>query len=106
KYGHIHQPTIGALLQTVTPELAGGLRLERDFGVIVSDITPGGPAETAGLRIQDVILSVDGFPTGSLPLFAHSLTLHKSGEHAKLEVQRGPDRAGPRASHVLHSCGE
>ncbi len=92
KYGHIHQPSIGALVQTVTPELAGGLRLERDFGVIVSDITPGSPAETAGLRIQDVILSVDGFPTGSLPLFAHSLNLHKSGEHAKLEVQRGSDR--------------
>ena len=92
KYGHIHQPTIGALVQTVTPELAAGLRLEKDFGVIVSDISPGGPADTAGLRIQDVILSVDGFPTGSLPLFAHSLNLHKSGEHAKLEVRRGSDR--------------
>jgi serine protease Do len=92
KYGHVHQPTIGALVQSITPELAAGLHLERDFGVIVTDISPDGPANTAGLRIQDVILSVDGSPTGSLPLFAHSLNLHKSGEHAKLEILRGSER--------------
>ena len=92
KYGHIHQPEIGALVQTITPDLATGLHLQRDFGVIVSDIFPGGPADKAGLRIQDIILTVDGTPAGSLPLFDHSLYLHKSGEHAKLEVLRGSDK--------------
>lgn len=92
KFGHIHQPAIGALVQSITPNLAGGLHLERDFGVIITDISPGGSADKAGLRIQDIILSVDGTPTGSLPLFAHSLYLHKSGEHAKVEVLRGSDR--------------
>ncbi len=92
KYGHIHQPAIGALVQTITPDLAAGLHLGRDFGVIVSDVSPGGPADTAGLRIQDIILSVDGTLTGSLPLFDHSLYMHKSGEHAKIEVLRGSDR--------------
>jgi len=92
KYGHIHQPEIGALVQTITPDLAAGLHLGRDFGVIVSDVSPGGPADTAGMRIQDVILSVDGTLTGSLPLFDHSLYMHKSGEHAKVEVLRGSDR--------------
>jgi serine protease Do len=91
KFGHIHQPTIGALLQTITPELAAGLHLARDFGVIVTDISPTGPADSAGLRIQDIILSVDGFPTGSLPLFGHSLNLRKSGEDAKIEVLRGSE---------------
>ena len=92
KYGHVHQPTIGALVQSITPELAEGLHLERDFGVIVCDILPGGPASSAGLQIQDIILSVDGSPAGSLPLFAHSLNLHKSGEHVKVEVLRGSNR--------------
>ncbi len=92
KYGHIHQPAIGALVQTVTPDLAAGLHLPRDFGVIISDISPGSSADKAGLRIQDIILSVDGTPTGSLPLFAHSLYLHKSGERVKVEVLRGSDR--------------
>jgi serine protease Do len=92
KYGHIHEPAIGALVQSVTPDLAAGLHLQRDFGVIISDISPGGSADKAGLRIQDIILSVDGTLTGSLPLFAHSLYMHKTGERAKIEVLRGSDR--------------
>ena len=92
KYGHIHQPEMGAIIQTITPELAAGLQLQRDFGIIVSDVSPGGPADTAGLRIQDIILSVDGTPTGSLPLFTHSLYMHGSGERARVEVLRGSQR--------------
>ncbi len=79
KYGHIHQPEMGAIVQAITPELAAGLHLQRDYGVIVSDIKPGGPADTAGLRDQDIILTVDGTPTGNVPLFAQSLYLHGSG---------------------------
>lgn len=55
-------------------------------------ITPGSPADAAGLKVQDVIVSVDGSPIGSLPPFSHSLNLHKAGEHAKLVVLRGTDR--------------
>lgn len=92
KFGHIHQPAIGALVQTITPELAAALRLKRDFGVIISDISPGGPSDTAGIKIQDVILNVDGVPISSLPQFAQSLYLHKTGDQAALEVLRGADR--------------
>jgi len=92
KFGHIHQPEIGALVQTITPELAAGLRLQRDFGIIVSDVEPGGPADKAGLKIQDIVLSVDGAPAGSLPLFSHSLYLHAPGDMTKIEVLRGSNR--------------
>ena len=92
KYGHIHEPEIGAILQTITPELAAGLHLSRDYGVIVSDVVPGGPADRAGLRIQDIIVSVDGRPTGSLPMFSQSLYMHGGGEHTKVGVLRGSDR--------------
>jgi serine protease Do len=89
KYGHVHHPSIGALVQTITPELASGLRLPRDFGVVVSDIVPGGPADSAGMKIQDIILNVDGSPTSTLPLFSLGLNLHKAGDHAKIIVLRG-----------------
>jgi serine protease Do len=92
KYGHVHQPVIGALLQTVTPDLAAGLHLAQDYGIIVSDVVPGGPAEKADLRIQDVIVSVDGASAESLPLFTHSLYLHKGGESVSIDVLRGSER--------------
>jgi serine protease Do len=89
KFGHIHQPEIGALVQTITPDLAAGLRLQKDFGIIVSDVEPGGPADTAGLKIQDIILSIDDKPAESLPLFTQSLYMHASGEMTRLKVLRG-----------------
>ncbi len=89
KYGHIHQPEIGAIVQTITPELAAALHLPKDFGVIVSDVATGGPADKAGLKVQDIIVSVDGKPTESLPLFSQTLYMHGAGESAKLEVLRG-----------------
>jgi len=92
KYGHIHRPEMGVLAQTITPEMAAGLHLSRDFGVIVSDVIPGGPADEAGLRIQDIILTVDGAATPNLPMFTSSLYLHASGEHAKIGVLRGDKR--------------
>jgi len=92
KFGHIHQPAIGALVQTITPELAAALHLQRDFGVIISDISPGGPADEAGLKIQDLVLAVDHTAISSLPQFAQTLYTHKSGEHARIEVMRGTQR--------------
>ena len=92
KFGHVHQPSIGALVQTISPELAAALGLQQDFGVIVSDVLPGGSAYSAGLKIQDVVLTVDGVAVGSLPQFAQTLYLHKAGEHASLEILRGSAR--------------
>ena len=92
KYGHLHQRQIGANLQTVTPELARGLGLAQDWGVIISDLLPGGPAEVAGLRLNDVIVSVDGRPMGSLPLLAFHLYARNAGDRLKLVVLRGEEQ--------------
>jgi serine protease Do len=92
KYGHIHQPEIGAILQTITPDLSAGLKLPRDFGVIVSDVTPGGPADQAGIKVQDIIVRVDDVRTPNLPMFGQRLYMHGTGDHVKVEVLRGASR--------------
>src|SRR5262249_27641165 len=71
---------------------AAGLSLTRDYGVIVSDVIPGGPADKGGLKIQDIILSVNGRATDSLPLFGLSFYLHGARERAKFEVLRGSEK--------------
>ncbi len=91
-YGELHQGQIGAGLQTITPTLARGLHLAQDWGVIVSDLLPGGPADLAGLRVADIIVSVDGKPMDSLPLLAFDLYTRGAGDRLKLTVLRGTDR--------------
>lgn len=58
--GRVRRGVIGVRAQTITPALARGLGLERTWGVVLGDVLPGGPADEAGLRVGDVILSIDG----------------------------------------------
>jgi serine protease Do len=89
KYGRVRRRAIGADLQSLTPELAAGLGLSTEVGAIVSDVEPGGPADRAGLKTGDVIVSLDGFPVNNVPLFTLGLYVLNSGGSAKLEILRG-----------------
>ena len=66
EHRRVRQTSIGANPQTITPTLAAGLKLPQDWGVIISDVSPGGPADKAGLKPRDIIVSMDGRPTDSL----------------------------------------
>ena len=89
KNGRVERDTIGVRVQGVTPALAAGLGLPRDWGVIVTDVLDGGPAKIAGIRVQDIITSVDGRPTTSVPLFSMQLNTHRDPERVVLGVLRG-----------------
>jgi serine protease Do len=91
KYGHVHRVEIKAGAQEITPSLAEGLSLPRTWGVIVDDVTPGGPADSAGLRVQDIILQADDRPVNTLPAFTAALYLHPLDHVLKLQVLRGKD---------------
>ena len=67
KYGHLHRGETGIGVQAITPELAAGLKLNTDSGVIVSDVVPGSPAENAGVKVQDIVKTIDGYPIDNLP---------------------------------------
>jgi hypothetical protein len=58
QYGFVQRAEIGAGAQEITPPLAAGLGLSREWGVLISDVAPAGPAEAAGLKSQDIINAV------------------------------------------------
>jgi serine protease Do len=60
KDGHVHRGQIGIVAQTITPALAKGLALPQDWGVIAADVTPDGPADKAGLKPGDIIVTLAG----------------------------------------------
>ena len=51
---------IGVQAQTITPTLAAGLSLGRDYGVVLADVYLGGPGYLAGLRVGDIFLALNG----------------------------------------------
>jgi len=89
QYGHLRRQEIGMSLQTITPGMAEALGLSRDYGVIVSDVWPGGPAQAAGLAIGDVLTSVDGQPADNLPTVSYNFRLRDSPDNVQLVVLRG-----------------
>jgi len=60
----------------------------RNYGVIVSDVWPGGPAEAVGLQIGDILVSVDGQPADNLPTVNYNFRLRDSSDKVQLVVLR------------------
>jgi serine protease Do len=91
QYGHMHRPEVGLSVQTITPVLAVALGLERTSGVIVSDVQPGGPAEAAGIKLQDIILTMDEHQVDSMPAYLGAFLQHPGDGAVILQVRRGGD---------------
>src|SRR5215475_8503655 len=87
-HGSVHPITIGAHAQTITHDLAAGLKLPQDWGVIISDVDQGGPGEAGGLRAGDVVTSVDTIPIDSLPKYSAFMYLHPRGFPMQMQVLR------------------
>ncbi|MFZ0317612.1 MAG: trypsin-like peptidase domain-containing protein [Candidatus Sulfotelmatobacter sp.] len=92
KYGHVHRVEIGAVAQEITPTLAEGLHLPQRWGVIIADVKPDGPAATAGLQVQDIVLTADDRRVETLPGLSSALYLHRLDQVLKLEILRGDQK--------------
>jgi Do/DeqQ family serine protease len=88
--GHtVVRPWLGAHLQSVTPDLARSLGLETPSGAIVADIWPAGPADRAGLKQGDVIVSANGQPVVDAAGLNYAIGTRGPGANISLGVRRG-----------------
>ena len=89
QYGQLRRQEIGISMQTITSVLAAGLGLSRDEGVVVSDVFPKGPADVAGMKPGDILVSVDGQPANDLPSISYYFRLRDSQEKVQIVALRG-----------------
>jgi len=58
--GTVRRAGLGIRIEELTPEAAQQLKLAPRSGVFVADVMPGGPADEAGLKVNDVITEFAG----------------------------------------------
>lgn len=99
-HGHVHRSEIGVFAQSITPALAKALALPQDWGVLVGDVAPNGPAAKAGVKVNDIIASLNGKPMENARQFDVNLYRYGMGQQVALAVQRGQDKLTIQVSVV------
>jgi serine protease Do len=89
KYGHPRRGTIGVYPTNLTPVLAQGLGLSRNAGVLIEDVVPDSPADKAGIKIDDIVLSADGRPIRDTKQLALIMFRKRPGETVQLSILSG-----------------
>ena len=84
----VKRPWLGAKLQAVTPEIAETIGIARPTGALVANVTAGSPAARAGLKLSDLIMSIDGQVIDDANAFDYRFATRPLGGTAQLEVQR------------------
>jgi len=100
----IERAYLGVQMQGVTSQLAEDLNLPVDHGALVVSVTPGSPAEKAGLRGGrtetsggiaaggDLIVAIDGKEMKDQNSVADAIAAHKPGDKVDIEYYRGNDK--------------
>ncbi|MBW1981753.1 MAG: DegQ family serine endoprotease [Deltaproteobacteria bacterium] len=93
KLSELTAPTateLGISVQTLSPELAVQLDLPKDEkGVVITDVTPGGPGDDAGLQRGDVIKEVNRHSIQSVSEYKDALEEAKGKDTVLFLVRRG-----------------
>jgi len=89
-HGRVRRPWIGVQFQDLTPELASALQIAEHGrnGALIADVVPSGPADRAGLRPGDVVVSIEGHQVREARDLLREVLLHDVGSRLALQVMR------------------
>ena len=90
KNGRVERGFMGVMIQNLTPDLATAFKLDRTTGALVGDVSPGSPADKAGLKSGDVITQLNGQPIED----ASQLKLRVAESAPGSNIQIGVNRNG------------
>jgi photosystem II stability/assembly factor-like uncharacterized protein len=88
---------IGSGLPPLTVYL-GAQGTEVKDGIKLTEVASNSPAASAGLKTDDVVLSVNGNPVPNYSAFVELLRPHKAGDKVKIAYQRGADKKEAEAT--------
>ncbi len=92
QYGEVRRGWLGVRLATVTEELATQLGVKESTGAHVSSVAKGGPAATAGIETDDVIVRFDGQDVTAMRSLPRIVAQTPVGKSVNVELLRKGQR--------------
>jgi serine protease Do len=89
KNGKVTRGYIGVKLQNLTPELAKALNVPQSSGALINDVTKNSPGEKAGLKPDDVVVTLDGKKVESSSALSRNVALRPPNSSVMLGIVRG-----------------
>ncbi len=86
--GRVTRGWIGVSIQDLTPELAKSFGVKEARGVLISSVNPNEPADQAGLKAGDIIISFDGRQVNELSDLPRVVATTPPGKNAEVKVLR------------------
>jgi serine protease Do len=88
RFGEVHRGLLGVSITNVDSRVAKGVGLPKPMGVLVQGLQKDMPAEQAGIKVGDVILSVNGEEVVSVNDLQIKIASKNPGQEVKLKVWR------------------
>ena len=92
QYGEVKRGRLGVVVQNITPDLAKAFGLSSNAGVLVAQVQPGSAADKAGIKAEDVIMTINGRGVQSYRDLRNAIGLLRVGDKLTLEIQRNGKR--------------
>jgi Do/DeqQ family serine protease len=93
-YGEVKRGVVGIKLRDLTPEAAESLELVNARGAEISEVAADSAADRAGIKVGDVVVSMNGVPVDSAAQLRNALGLLRVGQNVDLRLLRnGAERS-------------
>lgn len=89
-HGRVIRPILGVAIREITPSLAEASNLSSDYGLLVVE-TPDGPAKTAGIRPEDIIIEAQGNKIANLRDLRKVISAKSVGDVVEVKILRGSE---------------
>lgn len=86
--GAVARPYLGIEWRWITPAVAQTFGLPVEYGAYVATVVPGSPADQAGLRVGDILVSIGDFSLDEEDPFINALYEYTPGDVVTLELVR------------------
>ena len=88
EYGRVRRALLGVAMGAIDDISAESYGLPSVSGVELTQITPGGPSESQGLRVYDVIVDIDGQQIETVGQMQQAIAMKRPGDEISLGVYR------------------